>query len=287
MEIVLSTAINEFLKNLFSENNIAGFWAVLGALIASMTTMLGIFLNNAFESRRKRKEREHSLIRESYFGGVEYINYYVSRIALIAQTEKIDVDGEVARSSEKFYRLIVIGSVDVIDKFSSLSVRFSEALMVLSHKVLLSQKFAIDIKLYEDAYARALQQMESINNDRREYNNRAQSNPELWDLFEKHYQIAQNEFDENISKAEVGRINQLALRMEIIKDCINALAEISPDIYDVMFLMRSDLDRKLNKKEERRLKKILDTMLEQTKASMEFHIKKLEDSIVELSHDED
>lgn len=274
--------IASFIDLLLSEKNIVGVWALLGAFIASVTTMLGIFLNNAFESRRKKKERQHSLIREAYFGGVEYINYCSSKIASVARTENIDFDEGTVKSSEKFYKLILIGSVGVIDEFSSLSLKFSETLMVLSRKALILQKSAIDVKSYEDAYARALQQMESINNDKKEYNDKGQHIPELWSLYEQHYQAARADFDKNMEKSDLERKNQLRLRIETAKDRMNALIELSPDMYNVIFSMRRDLDRKLSRAEAKKLKRILDSMLEQIKASMRLHVQKLEDDIAEL-----
>ncbi len=271
-----------FWKLLFSKENMAGVWAVFGASIA----LLGVFANNLWENGRKKKEREQALIREAYFGAVEYINYHTHAILRIGQSGQIETGSEGVAASENFYKLFLIASPEVVDAFTKLSLKFTDIIMKLGESALNLQNCTWRISSHQQAIDNALTVMDQVNLDKKEYVDKKENNPELWDLFDERYQQAKQGFDTNRELIEVTQKQEFELKMKLLKECIELLLTTNSDTHGVIFMMRSDLDRKLSTKDSQKIKGSTNFLQEQLKVSLTGHIENLRLRILEMEQED-
>ena len=267
---------------LFSKDSIAGVWAVIGALVA----LLGVFANNLWENSRKKKEREHALIRDAYYGAVEYINYYAYKILSIGQSGEFKTDSDSILASEKFSKLFLVASPQVIDTFTKLSLKFTDILMRLGESALILQNCNWRVKSHQQVIDNALSTMNLVNVDMKEYNDKNRNIPELWNSFSQRYEQAQQNFDLHSEQIEILQKQEFELKIKLLKECIELLLTTYSDTYEAIFLMRSDLDRKLNKKDSQRIKSSIDFLQEQLKSSSSNYVDKLRARILDMEKEE-
>ncbi|MEX2492948.1 MAG: hypothetical protein WD425_14430 [Nitrospirales bacterium] len=271
-----------FWELLFSKESMAGVWAVIGGFIA----LLGIFANNLWENSRQKKELEHALIRDAYFGAVEYSNYYTHKIFRIGQLGLVEPDSNDVAASEKLYKLFLIGSPEVIDAFTKLSLKFSDIIIKLSASAMDLQTCSSECKSHQLEIDNALKIMDQVNLNKKEYVDKNQNIPELWNLFDEHFEQAQQDFNSHGEKIEVVQRQEFELKIKLLKECIELSLTTYPGTHDAIFMMRSDLDRKLNKKDSEKIKGSINFQQEQLKTSLTDYIEKLRLRISEMDQEE-
>ncbi len=270
-----------FWELLFSKESIAGVWAVIGALIA----LVGIFANNLWENARHQKEREHLLIRDAYIGAIEYINYFYYRILRIAHSGVVEDDQEAVIASEKFYSLFLIASPQVIEAFTKLSLRYTEIIMELGDKAFDLQECSQQIQFHQQQIDNALSAMEQINLNRKEYNDKEKNIPELWALYEQHYQEAQDIFDLNMAEIEIKNDEKVELQMKLLKHCIECAITTNGPMFNAIILMRNDIDRKLNSRELREITNSIKSLEAYMNTTFSEYLEKLHLRILETETD--
>lgn len=272
-----------FLDMLFSKNSIAGVWAVIGAVIA----LIGVFTNNAFENMRSKKEREHALIRDVYIGGIEYINFSSCKIMSIANaigTEN-NLQKEDVASSEKFYKLFLIASPEVIEAFTKLSAKFANIMLRLSEVQLNVQKLSSEHESHKQGVQFAIQKMNQVNADRKEYNDKNKDIPELLELFDEHFEEAQRDFESNQELADKSIKQATEAKLILLRECIEKILETYPYSFEAIFKMRDDLDRKLSKADARRIKNCINLLEAEMRASFESYLERIKLQIIEMEEE--
>ncbi|PCJ99972.1 MAG: hypothetical protein COA45_03930 [Zetaproteobacteria bacterium] len=270
-----------FIDLLFSKQSIAGVWAVIGALIA----LIGVFGNNFWENSRKKKEREHELIRDAYYGAVEYINYYTNHILSIGNSGETKSENDNNIVSEKYYRLFLIASPEVIDTFTKLSLKYSVILMELGESSMDLQQCSLECASHQQEKDTSLNIMEQIVLDKKEYNEKSKNIPDLWDYYVERYNNAEQAFDSHGDKLDVARKHEFELKLKLIKESIEQVLKINSSTYDAIFMMRSDLDRKLNGKDSKKIKNSINILQEHFEEKLTAHIENLKLRIIKMEQD--
>ncbi|MGH1376705.1 MAG: hypothetical protein ACRBCK_10185 [Alphaproteobacteria bacterium] len=271
-----------FLELLFSKKSMAGAWAVIGALIA----LTGIILNNYWENRRKKKDREHELIREGYFGAVEYINHFTFKILTISQQGVIETTASDSVASEKYYKLFLIAPPEVINAITTLSSKIGDAIIELTRVVTDVQHVTAQKQEYNNAIQNSLRIMEEINQDRKEYNDKKENIPSLLRLYDEQYEKAQMDYSLYTKEVGITVKKEFELKIALIKKGIELMNTLYPDIYEAIFIMRNGLDQKLNKKDSQALQASINALVEQLTEKSARHIEELRLQIIQLLESE-
>lgn len=264
---------------LVSEKNISGVWVVVGALL----TLFGVFANNLFESGRKRKEREHTLIRDVYFGGTEYINHYFNMIVGTnrwGKDSQFKVDPSV---TEKYYKIFMVGSPQVINAFAELNKQHTTILLRLASSNLAILELEGDLDIAQANVKHGLEMMGEANNNLKQNNEKKIFSQELLGLYRSHYSEGQRTYEEASKRSDLLNNKLVRKRMELLKACLDAIIDISPIMYHAIISMRKDLDRSLSGKEKSEIQRSIDSMLEQLQASAQKFIDETNKRIDEMS----
>ena len=100
------------------------------------------------------------------------------------------------------------------------------------------------------------------------------------------YEQAQQDFDMHSEKIEVAQKKGFELKMKLLKECIELLLITYADTYDAIFMMRSDLDRKLSKKDSKRIKGSIKTLQTHLENSLLSNLDKLKAQILKMEQEE-
>jgi hypothetical protein len=267
---------------LFSKESMAGVWAVIGALIA----LIGVLGSNLCENYRNKKERQHELIRNAYVGAVDHVACSLG-VMLKACTGEVNDSTDDVLVSEKFYRLFLIASPDVIDAFSKFSNTCTEVVIQLQQSFLDIQQCASEKDLSQQYIDRALKNMEQSTQYKNEYADKGAEMPEdLLQLLDKQFEKAQNSFDDNVTNLEKLNQREGRLKLSLLQQGIELVIDAYPEAFNAIFLMRKDLDRKLSKKESRQIQASIELMKSNLKKDLLAYIKNVEMKLSEMEKDE-
>lgn len=271
-----------FFELLLNEKNIAGVWVVIGACLA----FAGVLSNNFFENKRRKKERQHTLIRDAYFGGLEYINCYFHKIASIASTGVVYGDERTYAASEKYYKLLLIASSDVIDAFTQLSRKNTRIIFDLSQLMLNLKQFQAEYDQCSAEIQNYLDMMNMINARFDEYNNQGLHDQSLWDLSQRQFDEAGEKFRTASEQRDFASKNILKTQISLLKKCMESMIDISPDMNNAIISMRYDLDRKLSKNDAQKINDSLNLTLEQLKEDCGVFIDNTERQLNEMMEED-
>ncbi|WP_435640524.1 hypothetical protein [Micavibrio aeruginosavorus] len=270
------------LETLIEPQNVAGLWAVIGATSAASITLLGIFFNNLYENARRRKEREHTLVREAYFGGVEYLTYCQNKIQSILRNGSLIAEDHDREYSEKFYKLFMIASPKVIDIYSKLSIQYNDQLFSLGKEALLLQECIGQVALHKQGIDMALEAMKIANQNMDEYNDKNKNVPELWELHTEQYNNAVLDFEKNSEQRDAAHKKELLLRIKLLESGMKAFAESSQPTHAALSCMREELDRSLSRREFKRIQNNINLMQERMTQAYNAFIQELEAKIATM-----
>lgn len=223
------------------------------------------------------------MVRDAYFGAIEYINYSLHKMMILGQTGVTKFDDSDRAETQKYYNFFLVGSADAIDIFTKLNAKFTKAIMLLTEEALKLQECNGNITLYTQEQEMALKQMKQINSDRKEYNDKKKDIPRLLELYDEQYKQAEEMFEKNIKKLDESHNIKVTLSLCLLNKCVQEISKITPDAYDVVFKLRSELDRKLSKKDTKKIRNSMDYMMEQTREELNVFMESLECRLFELN----
>lgn len=272
--------VTDVFKALFSEENASGLWVVIGVCF----TLIGISKNNRAENKRRKKDREHELIRTAYFGAVEYINYSFHKILLIGQSGEVTRADNDIKNSEKFYKLFLIASPDVIDSFSKLSLKFAHIIGTLCERTIDLQQSSGSIAIHAQDKKYALEIMNRVNADRKEYNDKKKNAPELLEMFDAEFDKAKRDFEQSSIALEREDNNEHELKMTLLKECVEHILAVNEDMFNAILILRNDLEFKLSKKDAKKVEDSIKSMENQLNKDLIKQIDTINDKILKLKN---
>lgn len=267
-----------FLERLFEGNNIAGFWAVIGALIA----LLGIFINNFFENLRATEKRKLELVRECYFNALNYLALNNYKILKAAAGENLPLREGDIEASANYFQVFMVASPEVIKDITKLSSSYSRILLELSEDLIDLQILSSKLDEANKDIEFNLGVMNDINEKYAKLNENNNTSEELWNMLNQIFSEAKINFESSMGVQKHTNCEILTKKISLLKSGIQALSETSIDLYETILKMRQDLERKLNKKQISSVRSGFEVMLQELKLQIDVFIKKLENKIEEL-----
>ncbi|WP_041794082.1 hypothetical protein [Micavibrio aeruginosavorus] len=266
-------------ETLIAPQNVIGLWTVISATNAALITLLGIFLNNLYENKRKREDRKHKLIRDAYMGGIEYLSYSQNKINSFSKNGTLEVEDHDREYSEKFYKLFAIASPEVIDIYSKLSAQYGDCLFTLGKDALLLQECSGKVAFHKQGIDIALEGMKIATENMHEYNAKKEDIPDLWALHTEQYNKSCLDFEAHSEQHDSAHKEELILRIKLLKNCMKALLDTTKPTYAALASMREELDRNLSQKDFKKIQKSIDFMQEKIERASNAFIKEIEDKI--------
>lgn len=271
--------MQEYVALLLNENNIKGAWYAIAAFIA----LAGIILNNYFENRRNRSDKKYELLRTAYMDAIDYIDFalkfYFKQDSLEGAEKVTNLD-----SSRKYYKLFLTGSAGVLDSFSKFSEEFNTGLLDIIKLDVELKVLEEDIKVSTDKRDNSLKIMTDLNDKRADYNNQKRKDKELWDLYTKQFEEANQRYELAASKIDETRSQQIKLSLTKYQRSYQEVIKISESAYNTILLMRNDIDRKLSKKERKTIEQSINKYMSQMKLTCNELLEHLQEQIDSLQN---
>ena len=237
---------------------------------------LGVWLNNKSEDKRRRKQRDHDLIRETYFGAVEYVAYCIKVMASAGGDQFQELIESKELNTKNYYFLNLVATYDVMACFLKLSDKATEIIGKIS--LMHFEIVIINAEVKSELETRKIyqEQMDQILRDHKELISQETFSQEDSNSLLDRYQETMEKFNSTFDNALLLNKSLFERKISILKYTRQSMKETNPLIYEVLFLMRRDLDRKLSKKDLEKMKMILDKSLSNSAEGIENMIVELE-----------
>jgi|GEM_PF-6453994 len=121
----------------------AALIALLGVILAAVIGFVGILINNYFENKRKREQRQIALVRDAYFGATEYISSINHILLRTMSGEEIKPDESYTQALQNYYKLLLIASPTVVQSFMILFDSFNEMFLSVMKKLVLFKELCV------------------------------------------------------------------------------------------------------------------------------------------------
>ncbi|GEM_PF-5838484 len=259
----------DILDILISKENITGIWAVIGAVTASSITLFGIFINNLFENNRKRKDRQYALVVDGYNSALQYLAKTYFLLMKVGGGKIVDMSDIESSSTEKFYKLFLIASPKVADSFIKLSSAYSSVIYSFFEKQLSMAATKSEMEVIQIGIDGNNKIINDILEDMKNYNRENMNNPEKFSFFQEQYSKSFSENEGLQLKIDLLQKKQTELQFTVLAACLDSVLKTSPLVYEVIFLMREDIERNLRGRDIRKIKKSFDLMIEQMRCDFE------------------
>lgn len=282
----MATPEFNLLNLLMNENNISGVWAVIGSLTAASITLFGIFISNFFENKRKRKERQRTIIFDSYVGAMQFIAISNLQIAKAGAGQIDDISNINSSVAEKSYILSLVASPKVVNSFLELTTIYSAAFFSLAAKAIDLKIISSEIEIESDLMQKASNQIEQVLADMKEYNSSEKNSPDLYKIYQEQFDFYCNDRDAHFSKIESLRKKDAEIRLELLKQSTSSTIGISEKNFDLILLMRNDIERKMGRKEFAEVKKSFDLMQSKLNLNSEQFLKDINYKMEKMMEDE-
>jgi hypothetical protein len=250
--------------------------AFFGAFIGAGVAFLGVWLNNKSEDKRRKDQRRHDLICETYFGAVEYIAYFVRVIASAGGDQFLELIQSKEANSKNYYFLNLVASSDVMASFVKLGDKATEIIAKVSLKHIEIVTIDSEIKSESKMWQIYEDQMDKLLGDHKELISQKGFSKNIADnILDCHGEILEK-FNSSIERHSQLNQSLFQKKIDLMKFIKVSMRETNPMINEVVFLMRKDLDRKLSNKDLQNMKIVLERSLSNSVNSIDNMILELE-----------
>ena len=271
-----------FIDRLFNDQNIAGAWVVvgaivtfLGAFIAALLGLAGILISNTLENKRKKRQRDHEIIKETYFDALHYLSFSYHQILKISSGENLSVDENSVSATYNFYKILLVASPEVIDKFTSTAGTLGSCLYHLIEKLVLFKKYDSEEQIAQDGIEFSINCMNEANADIKKYFDKGIDRPDVLEGYQAMFDNAQSNYYRNSEIKEEKTKEKYDAQITLVREGVKKAVEVSPAVYDCIFTMRKDLERQLTEEEMKKINKSTDAMIEKLELDTEEFIVKI------------
>jgi hypothetical protein len=272
----------EWLTNILSSSNASGIWALFGSITASIITLLGVFANNFFEDSRKLKERHRTIIFDAYTGALQSIAISNMKVMQIVASKPCDKSVNDYLLAEKLYNLSLVASPEVIKSFFNISAKFSSGFAILSTKDLDIKEYSGEIESLNNLMKMASDKVEESLADMKSYNSHGSNNPELFKNYQAQFDVYSSDRDQYLKDLDKVQSKNAQAQISILREAIRILDEITPYIFDLIIIMRKDIEKKLKKKDTQKIKDHFEVTSKIVSSDMEQFMKVLDLKITKL-----
>ena len=276
----------EYFDYLMNGKNAAGVWAIIGSVSAAFITLSGVFINNFFENNRKRKERHRTVIFDSYIGALQYIAAMNLRLVKAGAGQIDELSNSDLTATEKFYNLSLVASPKVVRSFFDLSAKLTSAIFSLSGKNLDLKELKSEIDLRNNLMGIAQQQIEQALADMKLYNQKKVTNPAEFAIYQEQFDTYSKQKNQFLSELNVFQNKDAQIRLQLLKEAYAQSKKIMPDIFNLILLMRNDIERKIGFLESKAIKYTFDIVSEKVGKDVDDFIENLDSRISKLMQED-
>jgi hypothetical protein len=236
------------------DGNIAGLWAVVGALIA----LLGIFVNNFFENKRSNVSRKKILIKQAYMEAADSLAHYYHIVADLAVK---DISAGVREdSTAKSYKFYMSATPKSLSAFSgSYTAYTSDVYTLLLDKIDIQSK-QVEMDSNNQSIDAALRRQGEINQERSVLNDRAAAGEDvsvLWQQLDEHYKEQVRIYDDAMTANATLNPEIASLKLRLSQKAAKILLRLHETNMQTLMVMRADLDLKLKRKDAKEFKELV------------------------------
>ena len=174
---------------------------VVGAVIGSCITLVGVWLTNHYQSMSRKEDREHALKSEIYMTAAEQL---VTRKSMLMKLPNISQE-EMERSSAQVVttaKLTVVATNETVQAVTELSAAIDQKLLALLPEKLPLDNLRTDIRILSNRLDKSFQKQNQMLNEMTAYNLRGDSDPRLWQALQNNSDRYSKQIDQFIQEQD-------------------------------------------------------------------------------------
>ncbi|MGI2092705.1 hypothetical protein ACRN96_08740 [Shewanella oncorhynchi] len=223
---------------------------VVGAVIGSCITLIGVWLTNYYQSKSRKEDREHALKSEIFMAAAEQLvttKLMLMKLPNISQEEMERASAHGVATA----KLTVVATNATVQAVTELSAAIAQKLLALLPEKLPLDNLRTDIQILSTQLDGSFQKQNQMLNEMTAYNIRGDSDPRLW-------QVLQNNFDHHSKQIDLfiqdrdSKYTELNRAMkEFFVKCIEASISLSELEIKAITCIRAELNMPFDESEYR------------------------------------
>ena len=225
---------------------------IIGTLIGGGITLFVTVIQNIFAAFRqnteiehdrqvKQKTREMNLRREIYFDAIDAIAKSIHFVANIVEMDLKEMSKDSAYLSACFQKVQLIACTELLEKFNDCTSMTSDAYISLIPLKIKIQGLQIEIQSANDLRKMALEESRNITLKMEELNKEKDFNSDKWDSLKELLKKYQQDQKDQIKISESLNKEIFDKKMELTKESILCLRELTVAAGEVIICMRNEL----------------------------------------------
>ena len=223
---------------------------VVGAIIGSCITLVGVWLISHYQSKSRKEDREHALKSEIYMAAVEQ---FVTTKLMLMKLPNISQE-EFERSLAQGVataKLTVVATNETVQAVTELSVGIDQKLLSLLPEKLPLDNLRTDIQVLSNQLDGSFQNQNQMLNEMTAYNLRGDSDPRLWQALQNNFDHHSSQIDKFIQEQDSKHAELNRAMKELSVKCMEALISLSNLEIKAITCIRKELNMPFNESEYR------------------------------------
>lgn len=223
---------------------------VVGAVIGSCITLVGVWLTNHYQSKSRKEDREHALKSEIYMAAAEQL---VTTKLMLMKLPNISQE-EMERSSAQGVataKLTVVATNETVQAVTELSAAIAQNLLSLLPEKLPLDNLRTDIQILSNQLDGSFQKQNQMLNEMTAYNLRGDSDPRLWQTLQDNFDHHSSQIDKFIQERDSKYTDLNRAMKELFVKCIEASIGLSNLEIKAITCIRKELNMPFNESEYR------------------------------------
>lgn len=223
---------------------------VVGAIIGSCITLVGIWLANHYQSKARKEDREHTLKSEIFMAAAEQLvatKLMLMKLPNISQEEMERASAQGVATA----KLTVVATNATVQAVTELSAAIAQRLLTLLPEKLPLDNLRTDIQILSNQLDGSFQKQNQMLNEMTAYNLRGDADARLWQTLQNNFDHYSVQIDQHIHDRDE-KYTQLNRAMkELFVKCMEASISLSDLEIKAITCIRDELNMPFNESEYR------------------------------------
>lgn len=222
----------------------------IGTLAGSIITLLGIWLNNAFQNRSKRNNREQELKSKIFLEAVEELSKAKQLLMKLPSITTQEMD-DVTNNGHAVTKLSVIAKNDTVQAVTEFSTAIAYNILSLLPDKLPLDNLKRSISLLTNQIDSNYQKQNQTLNEMTAFNTRGDTDARLWHSLQGNFEFQAQQTSQ--LKAELDSKHDVLNKttMELFLKCLKAYIQLSDLEVTAIATIRNELNLTFNETEYR------------------------------------
>ncbi len=214
---------------------------VVGAGLGSFITLVGVLLNNYYQSKIRKKDREHALKSKIYMSAAEQLvaaKLVLMKLPNISQQEMEEISIQGIATA----KLTVVATNETVQAVTELSSAIAQKLLALLPQKLPLDNLKTEIQILSAQLEGSFQKQNQMLNEMTAYNLRGESDSRLWQTLQDNFDYHSRQIDHLIQERDLKYIELNNTMKQLFVKCMEAAISLSDLEIKAITCIRDELD---------------------------------------------